>query len=377
MTAASTLRLAARAVWYYRRRTTLLVAALSVVLALPLGLELAFRRGGELLLARARSTPLLLVPPGSAVDHVFAALYFEPSPVETTQRELEVLRESGLAEVVPVHVRYRAAGAPVVGTSLDYFERRQLRLAEGRWFGRLGEVVLGRRVAARLGLGPGDRLRTDPESPFDLTGQTPLELEVAGVLRSSAGPDDEAVFVDTRTGWLIAGRGHGHGTTDPTNPVPETHRRVDDTNWASFHFHGDRAGYPLTAVLVWPRDDKARTLLRARHEPHTGASVHLVAPEEVIGVVLARALRVRDLLLVASGVVGLASVALLVLVVGLSLALRRGELQTLARLGVSRARVNALLLGELALVILPALALALVWAALAGWGVAPLWRAWL
>lgn len=373
----SVLRLAALAVWFHRRRSLLVAGALAVVMALPLGLELAFRRGRELLLERARSTPLLLVPPGSAVDHVLAALHFEPSPVELTQGELDRLLAAELAAAVPIHVRYTARGAPVVGTSLDYFERRRLPLAEGRWFGRLGQAVLGGRAAARLGLGPGARLLCDAESPFDLTGQAPLELEVSGVLASTGGPDDDAVFVDIKTSWVIGGRGHGHEETDPTNPVPATHRRVDSANAASFHFHGDRAGYPLTSVLVWPTDEKAKALLRARYDDRAARAVHLVEPLEVVARVLARALRVRDLLLLASGLVGLASAALLALVLSLSWSLRRGELETLARLGISRARVNLLLATELLLTLLPAAGLAALLAALAWYGAVPLWRAWL
>ena len=57
--------------------------------------------------------------------------------------------DSGLATAIPLHVRLRARGRPVVGTSLDYFDFRSLTLAEGRGLGLLGEAVLGAAARAR------------------------------------------------------------------------------------------------------------------------------------------------------------------------------------------------------------------------------------
>jgi len=33
---------------------------------------------------------------------------------------------------IPLHVRFQAQGAPIVGTELDYFDFRGLKLAEGQ-----------------------------------------------------------------------------------------------------------------------------------------------------------------------------------------------------------------------------------------------------
>lgn len=368
------LRLALLAVWFHRRRNLLVAAALAVVLALPVGLELAFGRGSELLLGRAHATALLLVPPGSAVDHVLSALYFEPTTVRVSQAEVERLAGTGLAELVPIYVRFSARGAPVVGTSVDYFDRRALSLAEGRRFGRLGEAVLGHQVAQRLGVGPGNVLLTDLESPFDLTGSLPLELQVSGVLAPTGGPDDLAVFVDVKTSWVVQGLGHGHGETDPSNPVPNTHRRVSEANAQSFHFHGDRGRYPLTAALVWPKDDKSKALLRARYDERDAGAVHLIEPQAVMSRVLEKAIRIRQLVLWATALVAGASVSLLVLVVSLSLSLRRRELETLARLGVSRLRINTLLASELALIVTPALLGATLAGAALALSAESLWR---
>jgi hypothetical protein len=76
---------------------------------------------------------------------------------------------------------------------------------QGRQIAVLGEAVVGARVAGRLDLGPGDTVVSSPENLFDLDGVYPLQLQIVGVLTPTGTPDDEAVFVDIKTTWVIAG----------------------------------------------------------------------------------------------------------------------------------------------------------------------------
>ena len=73
-----------------------------------------------------------------------------------------------------MHVRFRARGYAIVGTTLDYFEFRGLQVADGRQLAVLGDCVLGATAAARLGLGAGDSLVSSPQTLFDLGGASPL-----------------------------------------------------------------------------------------------------------------------------------------------------------------------------------------------------------
>ena len=51
---------------------------------------------------------------------------------------------------------------------------------------------------------------SDPLNVFDLSGTYPLKMRVVGVLEKSGSADDDAVFVDLHTEWIISGIGHGH-----------------------------------------------------------------------------------------------------------------------------------------------------------------------
>ena len=66
----------------------------------------------------------------------------------------------------------------------------------------------------------GDSVISSPGSMFDLAGVYPLKMSVVGVLAPSYTVDDEAIFVDIKTTWVIAGLAHGH--QDLSQPQAES-----------------------------------------------------------------------------------------------------------------------------------------------------------
>ena len=361
------LYLASRYLRHHVAKTLILVISIAIIVFLPIGLEVLVSRSGEALMTRARSTPLLLGARGSALELVLGALYFESDPPPPTRHaEVDRVTRSGFAEAIPLHVRFRARGRPIVGTTLEYFELRGLRVAAGRRMAVLGECVLGAEAARTLGLAPGDTVVSSPESAFDLAGVYPTELTVVGVLAFANGPDDRAIFVDVKTAWVIEGLGHGHqdltrieaqsvvmareANRITANASVAQYNRVTPENAASFHFHGDLARYPLTAVIAVPPDARARALLMGRF---AGADEHsqILRPEQAMAELLETVFTVRSYVVAGIAIVGLTTVSTAALVFFLSFRLRRSEIETMAKIGGARSRIAALLVMEVALVL--------------------------
>ncbi|MCB9540159.1 MAG: hypothetical protein H6704_28435 [Myxococcales bacterium] len=359
--------LAWRSLRWYRARTLILIGVVGVVGAVPLGVHLLADRADASLRRRAAATPLVLGAPGNRFDLVFAALYHRPGPVEPLPAGVAAeVRATGLADAFPVHVRFTARGRPVVGAELDLLQWRGLRPAAGGWPRLLGDAILGATAARDLGLAPGGVLATDAAAPFDLADTHPLRLRVTGVLASTGGPDDDAVFVDLRTAWIVAGHGHGHAAvTGRATPGLPTAQAVDPTALDAFHLHGDPADLPVTAIIVAPRDAKARALLRARLQDR--ADLRVRVPAEVVDEVLGWMLRLRALLDAHAALVALAMLALLGLVVALAERLRAAERATLVALGCGPGRVAGIVALEWSLVLVAGAGVA---AALA-WGAGP------
>jgi putative ABC transport system permease protein len=357
-----------RYVRFHWRKTVLLVSAISLVLFLPAGLHVVVEQGAETLTARAESTPLLIGAKGSAVDLTLSALYYRPpnlSPCEF--REVRRVNDTGLAIGIPLHLRYTVRNQRIVGTTLDYADFRDLAIAEGRWFGLLGECVLGAGAARTLGVGVGDHVLSSSGSAFDVAGAFPLKMPVVGVLNPTGTPDDDAVFVDVKTTWVISGLAHGH---DNVNTAQEGDKRVLELedgnvvanatvlsyteitpqNIGSFHFHGDPDGFPVDAVMAVPADRKSGVLLRGRYEKDEGP-VQMLVPSRVVGEVLETMFSVRDYVVLGGISVGAATLMTAALVFMLSIRLRRREIETIRKIGGSSRRLTGVLVFEILLVV--------------------------
>lgn len=361
------LYIALRYVRFHKMKTLILVSVITLTLFLPIGVNTLVDEGARQLNLRAEQTPILVGAKGSEADLVLNSLYFESKPPATTSMaEVQRIQKSKFAVAIPLYTRFKAKGRPIVGTTLDYFEFRNLEIEEGRPFAMLGECVLGAEIAKSLQLSPGDSLISDSENVFDLASTYPLKMHVVGVFEPTGSPDDSAVFVDVKTAWIIAGLGHGHQElSEPeqgdsilkqesdhltANASVLTFTEITPKNASSFHFHGDMDSFPLSGVIAVPWDQKSETLLKGRYQGADEKS-QIVAPDKVMGELLATVLRVRALIIAGSLLLGVASMLSVILVFMLSLRLRRNELETMSKIGASQFRLITIVAWELILVI--------------------------
>ncbi len=373
---ADVLYLAWRYLVYHRLKTGILVTSITLIIYLPVGLNVVVEQSGEHLTSRAEATPLLVGAKGSPLELALNSLYFSLDyPELIDYSEATAITSSELATAIPLYVRFRSRSHPIVGTSLDYFDFRGFDFASGRAMAVLGECVVGAAVAETLGVGVGDTVTSSPETVFDLAGVYPLRMRIAGVLSRTFTPDDDAIFVDVKTAWIIQGLGHGHQDLARPEAAASVLDRSDDNivanaalvqfneitddNADSFHFHGDLAGYPLTAVIAVPDDEKSGVILRGRFTVDD-AKTQIVRPVTVIDELLDTILTIQQFIVAAVVIVGLATVATAALVFMLSLRLRRREIDTMLKIGGSRPRVASMLLAEVAIVIVLSGALASV-----------------
>jgi putative ABC transport system permease protein len=368
------LYLAWRYLLHHRVKSAILITAITLIIYLPLGLNVLIGQSASELTARAEATPLLVGEKGSALELVLSSLYFESTPPASTHyAEALKIAASGLADPIPLYVRFRASGYPIVGTTLEYLDHRGSRLRSGRRMALLGECVVGARVARALGLEVGSKLVSSPETVFDLAGTYPLEMDVVGILAASRTADDLAVFVDVKTAWIIAGLGHGHqdlaspeaesrvmareGNRITANASVVEYNQIDTENIDSFHFHGELGGLPLTSVLAVPHDEKSRVLLMGRYEDPS-RRVQVVRPLAVMAELLETVLTVQSYLVAAIAIVASGTLATSGLVFLLSLRLRHREIETMVKIGGARRSIALLVVSEIVVVLVVSVALA-------------------
>lgn len=342
---------------YNWARSLVMVLVAALILFVPVATQILLSTSERTLTARADTTPLILGSRGSALDLTMAALYFsEESPEPIEMREVDVVWDSGLATPIPLHTAFSSGGFRIVGTSLDYFDFRDLEIAEGRGLALLGEAVIGANVAAAVDKTVGDGLVSSPQNLFDLDGVYPLEMPIVGILAATNSADDDAIFVDIKTAWVIQGIGHGHedvvtasdvadGLDVTANAAVVEYQRITPENLESFHFHGAEGGYPATAVIVVPNDARAGTILRGRYLD-ADLRTQLFEPAGVVQGLVDRIFRIKSLLDAVTAIIAVAALAAVGLAVFLSYRLRAGEIATAVKLGARRGMVLRLLAAE-------------------------------
>ncbi len=214
----------------------------------------------------------------------------------------------------------------------------------------LGECVVGSRVADQLDIHVGSKIPVSTTTAFILDN-APLRLNVVGIFAATETPDDEAIFVDLKTTWIVEGLGHGHAK-GARHGSSEAALNTDITkeNVNSFHFHGDQAKFPISAIIVVPASQKAETLLMGQYlSPEDTAQI--ARPRDVINSLMEKILMVRSYIIAIIAVVSLVTLFTMSLVIVLSIRLRRSEIATMSKIGCSRLAI-ASILGSQILIIL-------------------------
>ena len=308
-----------------RAKTVLLVFAFTLVWLLPSAIAILVGKVETHLRSRAAATPLVLGSAGSALELTFNALHFTKPEIATlTYGEALDVSETGLGQSIPLYARFTAGESRIVGTTFDYFRFREFSFEEGRAFLRMGECVVGSAVAKKNGIRAGDAIVSSPETLFDLAGVYPLRMTVTGILKPTGSPDDDAVFVDLKTTWIIEGLGHGHkdageateeerlaadeGDVVRLNASILEYNEVTPETMDSFHFHGELGDNPITTAIVIPNGAKEQALLKGRYA--SSKTRQLVTPAEEMDELFATVFSVQLAVVWMLILVGVATLAL-------------------------------------------------------------------
>lgn len=356
--------------WRYmafnKLKSTILVLCIAATLFMPIALQLMINRYEQVMMVRAEQTPLIVGTKGNRFDLTLKSLYFiAETPESICMTDLDEIRATGFARAIPLHLDFSARRFPLVGTTLDYFEFRQLTLHAGTLPLRLGDAVLGAEVAATLGLEPGDAILTDQTSLYNIAAIYPLRMHITGVLAPSHSPDDRAVFTDLKTTWVVQGIGHGHmdlSTTEDDsvilarkegevvgNAALRQYSEITSKNMGSFHFHGNPDQFPFSAMIVLPNSQKSATLLKGRY--NLSETRQMMVPRQVVEELMGIVFKVKRLFDANFILVCLVTGLFISLVVLLSLRLRQTERHTLFKMGSSRLTVFWIQCTELIMVL--------------------------
>ncbi|HED52833.1 MAG TPA: hypothetical protein ENJ00_01350 [Phycisphaerales bacterium] len=341
----------------HRVQTLIVSLCIAATVGLPVAAQLVLSYYQQELSARAQSIPLVAGSKGSRFDLALSMLYFRVLPIEPVPMSLfESIESDPNVLAIPVHLRFTASGFPLVAIGAEYFDHRGLVAVEGTLPMYLGDVVLGADVASRLDLGPGDSIMSDQRELYDLSVPPPLKMHIAGVLVRTGTADDQAVFTDIKTAWVLEGETHGHQSgkaidqslvlaetpdTVIISPSMASYNEIKPENIASFHTHGDQSNLPITGVMIFPKDQKAHTIIKARI--NSEGTYQAVEPSKLVGELFEIVFRIKAIFDWIIILMGSVTVLLIGLISLLAVRLRQAELVTLDRIGAPRSFLSVLI----------------------------------
>jgi len=363
--------------------TTVATVAVAVALLLVL---LTMRDAGRRAFERGSGTMHLLVSrDASPLVSVLNGVFYAGAPRNPIGfDEYERLAKSAPFEwAIPLQLgdSYQARH-PVVATTKEFFtkfepaEATQWTLADGRYFEREFEVVVGAAAAraARLAVGHtislthgaagGDAAAAHQHADFPYT--------VVGVLNPTGTPHDRALFTNLDSTWIIhrhdrlereAHSEHHEGEEGHEHEGDAAHAHDDHDH--AHDEHGDHAA-TITPADLEPIDRKITTVyLRVATRPGSDVSsslapifdrlrrdpsITVASPTQEIGKLFAIVGSIDVLFLAIAVAVMVSSGIAIMLALYNSMEQRRRQVAVLRVLGASRARVFGLVVTESALI---------------------------
>ena len=358
------LSLAARSAWNRRFALGLVLASIALSTVLLLGIERLRQDVRQNFASAVSGTDLIIGARTGPVELLLYAVFRIGSASNNIRySSLQALAQHrAVAWVVPLSLGDSHHGFAVLGTSEGYFEhfrhgeRQALRLAQGRAFAGLYEVVLGADVARQRGYRLGQPLvLSHGDGQLEANDHADKPFAVVGILAPTGTPVDrtlhislqamEALHVDFTGGARLPGQ-----TLDARQAAAQ-----------------DLTPRSVTAALVGLKNRAAvfgvqRDVAAFRDEPLL-AILPGVALDQLWELV---ALGERGLQAM-SALVGVVSLAALVAVIAAGLNERRRELAILRAVGAGPRQLLLLLATEGALVTLAGVALGaiLLWGGVA------------
>lgn len=348
---------------HHRLLSFILITCMAITWFIPLFTIRISQYANQTLMARANATPLIIGRKGGKLSLVLNTLYFRSSPPELLQYKMvKNLQTNIQGSVIPIHNLYRSKSHPVIGTSPDYFIQRNLQVRSGTLPLKIGDVVLGDLVAGQLNLKPGDHLLSDTGNLYNISAMYPLQMNVVGILDHQNTPDDHAVFVDIKTTWIMDGLLHGHedaqkldmtqvaedtGNKRVLNAKVHEYTKITKENIQSFHFHGSNDKYPLTAILVYPKNDKESTLIKS--EINLSELHQAISPPQIIRQLMELVFNIQKMLSFYFILISLTTILFLCLFIILTLKLRLRERHLFQMIGGSPNTIFMLMFIELLL----------------------------
>ena len=287
---------------------------------------------------------------GNPLQLVLSTVYFMDAPTGNMDYAVfESLKShEDVTHAFPIAMGDSYKGYRIVGTSRELMDfapgaRSPYTLAEGRYFEKAQEAVLGAQVARDSGLKVGSVFVGTHglvQSSF-AESHDDHPYTVVGILNLSGSPNDRAIFCDIQSVWDVHSHcdaDHDHDS-DSDHDHDHDHDHAEDPDHDHDHAHDhDHEGQEVTAALIKLASPALRFEFKDQINKHSNAMAAIPIME--IQKLYEQLLGTAKLVLLAIGylVVAISSQSILI---GMYMAIwqRRRDLAIMRALGATRGEI--------------------------------------
>ena len=231
--------LAIRSLWHRRLATAMTVIAISLSVALFVGVNKTREATRDAFGGAISRVDLIVGPRTGTLSLLLYSVFHVGSPTHNISMKSVQYAASKpqVAWVVPFSLGDGFRGYPVLGTTPEFFERykyrnaESIRFSDGKAFAGDAEVVIGSDVAQTLGLKLTDKIvlshgHTEDGDGFEKHDDHPFT--VIGITAATGTPIDRTVFVSlVGLGEIHRGIGEASGSKTAHEPEDDHHHDHD------------------------------------------------------------------------------------------------------------------------------------------------------
>ena len=395
------LRLAGKSLLNRRATVLLTVLSLTIGIMLVLGITHLRTQVKESFNNTLSGTDLIVGARGGALNLLLYSVFHMGSSTHTVRWQTyeELAKHSQVKWVVPLAMGDSHKGHRVVATTSDFFahyaygEKQPLQFAQGKAFAGKYDVVIGAAVARKLQYQLGDNIvLAHGIAEVSLAKHDDSPFVISGILAATGTPVDKSLYIslagmaaiheDWQSGVHIPAakkqspitqhahddhehsyadgekhRGHNHGHEQESEHEHEHEHEYENEHEHEAHDHHAH-DQSLSAIFVGLQNRAATFTVQRQINQYTGEPLQAIVP----GLALAELWQVVGSVEVAFNVIAwlvvVASLLGMVASVLTALHERQREFAILRSLGASPAYIVSLIVGEVFLLALSAIALA-------------------
>ncbi len=249
-------KLAWRNIWFKPLNTVLSIILLTSSVAIITVLVLLEKQFEEKFTNNIDGVDLVLGAQGSPLQLILSSVYQVDAPTGNISYDSAKvwMQHPFVKKAIPLAFGDNYRGYKILGTTSDYLEKYNAKIAQGKIFESNFDVVIGSEIAQKLNLKVGDEFFGSHGDAAEGEVHDQFAYKIVGIAEQTGKVVDNLILCNIPSVWQMHGN---HGEANPAHGE-EGHVHEEGEEHHAEDFTLDKKGMDITAVLLQIRNPMAK-----------------------------------------------------------------------------------------------------------------------